>query len=230
MKNLQPRYLETLSPAPAALIGISVALLLARVRERLAAALLGTAVVINAAFAAHALGSTSPGVVVCLVATVVALALLAMGTSGARLPWRPRALPLAPVVAVALFAAPAQASIDLVSHNATDAPMTGTGAQLSPYLRSHPDPAHYEVASPSVYDIAALIARDARPVLVLNDVRGRLVQLTQLRRIVRSGALRYVVISRPCHGGPHCPATTRWALSHATLVRPPNLYRFKPGA
>jgi hypothetical protein len=230
MRNLQPRYLETLSPAPAGLIGIAAAVLIARVRDRRAAALLGLALIANAAYAVYVLQHSSKvGSALCLAATAGALALLLADRLGVRLGGlraRPSSAVLAGLVAVSLFAAPAQASIDLVSHNATDAPTTGSGAQLSPYLRTHRDRARYEVATTNFYDIAGLIMVDARPVIVLNDVRGILVHLAKLQRLVRSGAVRYIVIVHPCHGGRHCPATTRWSLQHAKLVRPPNLYRF----
>jgi hypothetical protein len=230
MRNLQPRYLETLSPAPAGLIGIAAAVLIGRVRERRAAALLGLALVANAAYAVYVLQHSSKvGSALCLAATATALALLLAGQLGgrvARLAARTPAAALTGLVAVSLLAAPAQASIDLVSHNATDAPTTGSGAQLSPYLRAHRDRARYELATSNFYDVAGLIMVDARPVLVLNDVRGILVHLAKLQRLVRAGAVRYIVIVHPCHGGRHCPSTTRWSLQHAKLVRPPNLYLF----
>jgi hypothetical protein len=231
MRNLQPRYLETLSPAPAGLIGIAAAVLIARVRDRRAAALLGLALIANAAYAVYVLQHSSKvGSALCLAATAAALLLLLANALGVRLPGlanaRPSSAALAGLVAVSLFAAPAQASIDLVSHNATDAPTTGSGAQLSPYLHAHHDRARYELATSNFYDVAGLIMVDARPVLVLNDVRGILVHLAKLQRLVRAGAVRYIVIVHPCHAGRHCPATTRWSLQHAKLVRPPNLYLF----
>jgi 4-amino-4-deoxy-L-arabinose transferase-like glycosyltransferase len=234
MRNLQPRYLETLAPAPAGLIGIGAAVLLARVRRRPAAALLGLALIANAAFAVYVLEHSSKvATVLCLGATGAALVLLLAGQLRAEavglLSRAPTAL-LGGLVAVSLFAAPAQASIDLVSHNSTDAPTTGTGGQLSPYLRAHHDRARYEVATSNFYDIAGLIMRDARPVIVLNDVHGILVHLAKLQRLVRDGAVRYIVLSHPCRGGRHCPSTTRWSLDHSKLVHRPNLYLFNAGA
>ena len=226
MRNLQPRYLETLSPAAPALIGIAVAALLARLRDRRAAALLAGALGLNAIYATYALAhSSKAGIVICLAATAAAFALL----FARRLQRRGSAALVAAIV-VALFAAPAQASLDLVDHNSTDAPTTGSGAQLSPVLRALGDGNRYEIATTNFYDIAGLIMTDARPVLVLNDVRGILIHLHKLQRLVHAGAVRYILIPHPCTGGRHCPPTTPWSLRHAKLVHRPSLYRFDPGA
>jgi hypothetical protein len=166
---------------------------------------------------------------VALAATAAALLLLlasVLDVPVAGVRRRASAMALTALVAVSLLTAGAQASIDLVSHNSTDAPTTGSGAQLSPYLHAHHDRARYEIATSNFYDIAGLIMVDARPVIVLNDVRGILVHLAELQRLVRAGAVRYILIVHPCHGGRHCPSTTRWSLQHAKLVRPPNLYLF----
>ena len=233
IRNLQPRYLETLSPAPAGLIGIAAAALIARARERRGAALLAGALVLDSAYAIYVLQHSSKiGAAICLAATAATLVLLwtaQLGPHAVRLLSHPPTPVLAALVSIALFAAPAQASIDLVSHNSTDAPTTGKGMELSPFLRARTAGDHYEAAATNFYDVAGLVMTDARPILVLNDVRGIIVHLAKLQQLVRAGALHYIVIGHACHGGRHCPGTTHWALDHSTLVHAPNVYRFNAG-
>ncbi|MCA1688934.1 MAG: hypothetical protein LC720_00305, partial [Actinobacteria bacterium] len=126
----------------------------------------------------------------------------------------------------AILAPPVGVSIDLVDTNATAAGTMGSGAEFSPYLQAHRHGAYYEVASSSVYAVTTLIVQDDQPVLVLNDFHGPLVSLEKLKQLVELRAVRHIIISRACVGGPHCADTTQWALKHAREVIRGGLYQF----
>jgi 4-amino-4-deoxy-L-arabinose transferase-like glycosyltransferase len=231
MGRLQPRYLETISPAVAAVLGIATAYLLVRAHTQRAAWLCAGALAVNAAFAVYACGSSDVGVQICLLATVATLVGLCVAPLR-RLLSRASAIErsrlrvaLLAVVSLALLAAPAEASIDLVEERASDANPTGSGSQFSAYLRAHRDGAHYETAAANPLAVVGLIAQDAQPVLVLRSVDGVLVSVSQLRRLVAEGAVRYVILPHPCSFGRHCTPTTAWSVRNSVMVRP-GLYRY----
>jgi 4-amino-4-deoxy-L-arabinose transferase-like glycosyltransferase len=231
MGHLQPRYLEAMAPAIAAILGIATAYLLSHAHTRQAAWLCAGGLVANAAFAANACGVGDVGVQGCLLATAAALAALCVA-SLRRLPQGVNAgtshlrVALLAVVSLALLAAPAEASIDLVEERASDANPTGSGSQYSAYLRAHRGGARYEAAAANPLAVVGLIAQDAQPVLVLRSVDGVLVSVAQLRRLVSEGAVRYAILPHACSSGRHCTPTTAWTVRHSTLVRP-GLYRFR---
>lgn len=231
MGRLQPRYLEAMSPAVAGVLGIATACLLARAHTRRSAWLCAGGLVVNAAFAVRAVGLGDGGVQLCLLATIAALAGLCIAPLR-RVPFRVRmvgrprlrAISLA-VLSLALLAAPAEASIDLVEERSSDANPTGSGAQYSTYLHSHHDDARYEVAAANPLAVVGLIAQDAQPVLVLRSIDGVLVSVGQLRQLVRDGGVRFAILPHPCSSGRHCTPTTAWTVRHAVEVRP-GLYRY----
>ncbi|HEY5195286.1 MAG TPA: glycosyltransferase family 39 protein [Solirubrobacteraceae bacterium] len=102
----------------------------------------------------------------------------------------------------------------------------GTPA-LSLYLRSHNDGARYEVASANVNDVIGLVARDGRPVLILDSVDGQLMHTRSLRAQVAGGRVRFYLDPHDCYANPHCPTNDRWAYTHSTpLAGYPGLRRF----
>jgi 4-amino-4-deoxy-L-arabinose transferase-like glycosyltransferase len=130
---------------------------------------------------------------------------------------------------LALAAVPAKASIDLIARRVSDANPSGSGSQYSAYLRAHREGARYETAANSPLSVAGLIMQDAQPVLVMRDVDGKLVSLARLQRLVKEGAVRYIILPKACTSGAHCSATTSWSVSHAVKVAP-GLYRYEPPA
>ena len=94
--------------------------------------------------------------------------------------------------------------------------------RLSAYLRAHQGDTRYEVAGAQIFNTAALIVKDARPVLTLMNVGARpLMTPTRLVGQVRAGAVHYVLIGRPkclLEGIATCPPVVRWARSHGTDV------------
>jgi hypothetical protein len=176
MSHLQPRYLEAMSPAVAAVLGIATAYLLVRLAGM-----------------------------------------------------RRLRLALIAIVSLALLAGPAEASINLVEERTSDANPSGSGSQFSAYLRAHQDGARYEAAAANPLSVVGLIAQDAQPVLVLRSIDGLLVSVNELRRLVREGAVRFVILPHPCSGGRHCAPTIAWSVHNSVKVHP-GLYRYRsPG-
>ncbi len=229
VRDLQPRYLEAVTPALAAAVGLGASVLRRRAARQRAAALgLLLALAVTAWFAATVGGVPGEAVAGGLAAAGVAgLALLLTG--------RPRLPPRLGRVAgglvglagaTAVLAAPVGVSIALVDANATAAGVMGSGAEFADYIHAHRHGAYYEVASTSVYAVTTLIVHDAQPVLVLDDFHGPLVTLQKLIQLVELRALRHVIISHACRSGPHCPATTIWSLAHAREVVRGGLYEY----
>jgi hypothetical protein len=230
IRHLQTRYLETGSPPLAAAIGICGAALLSRSADRFARRALAGALLVGGVYAI-ALASDWTGRLVAGIGLTLALAGLlgagrlraAPGQTG--LGRRAGAGGLAVVVAVALFALPARLSVDLVDRGISDAANGNDGAEYSAFLRTNRHHAHYEVASSDTLGVVGLIASDGQPVLILNDLKGPLVRLATLERLVARGAVRYVLLDHPCVSGGRCPATTRWSVGHAVRIRG-YLYRY----
>jgi 4-amino-4-deoxy-L-arabinose transferase-like glycosyltransferase len=231
MGHLQPRYLEAMSPAVAAILGVATAYLVSRANTQTqrAAWLCAGALVVNATFAAYVCGISDMGVQVCLLATVASLTGLCV-TPLRRFAMGLRAGPrvrvaLLSIVSLALLAAPAEASIDLVEERSGDANPSGSGNQYGPYLRAHRDGARYEAAAANPQSVVGLIAQDGQPVLVLRSVDGVLMSVNQLRKLVRERAVRYAILPNPCSSGRHCTPTTAWTVRNSVMVDR-GLYRY----
>jgi 4-amino-4-deoxy-L-arabinose transferase-like glycosyltransferase len=219
-----PRYLEAFTPAVAGVIGIGlVAIARAAVRRPAAAtALIGAAAA--AAVAGRVTGGSPRATVVASGLAVVAalVAAVAIADRGrGRLPAIAAAL-----VLVAALAVPLSTSVRLVRAGAGDGEPTGErpAAQLdrlSAYLRSHQGHARYEVAGSNIFPSAALVIKDARPVLTLTSAGPvQLVTPTGLADAVRSGQVRYALLGGRCaprrRGA--CLPVVRWVRAHGTDV------------
>jgi 4-amino-4-deoxy-L-arabinose transferase-like glycosyltransferase len=241
--RLQLRYLEALTPAIAAALGIGLAVIVESVGRRPGArAALAAGVALTAVYGFYlAAGTPRLRVVVAGVALLALLALL--GPVVRRRRWaEAAALPaVAGVLALATaLAVPASASVAVVRHHATDA---STGLRLPPrtvrlldrFLVSHQGGARYEVATLNAYQAAPLIVRAGRPVLILFNVnRHRLLTRHALRAEARTGQVHYVLLgsecgrSQPGRGQTRrrarplvhkCVSTARWVRSHGRPVR-----------
>jgi 4-amino-4-deoxy-L-arabinose transferase-like glycosyltransferase len=206
MRALHPRYLEAMTPAVAAVLGVAVAVLARRSAVVLAAGVVA-AVVIADGFA-HA----PPG----------GAELAALGAVAACMAvrWRTRLAPVA--AALALLALPAGTALRLAEAGASDSGRPGytlpaQTIRLSRYLQAHTRGLRYELASSSAAPAGPLIVRDGRPVMMLTRPFGR--QLTPpgtVERAVASGQLRYALIARStCR---RCTPSVRWAIAHGTDV------------
>ncbi|MGI8803592.1 MAG: hypothetical protein ACR2KV_15745, partial [Solirubrobacteraceae bacterium] len=227
VRDLQPRYLEALSPALAIAVGVGGGALMRRARRRPTALLLALALAGNAYFAETIGGIPDAALTTCLAAGGAALFLLLVGATlrlgRLRGVW---AALVSMACAATLLAAPVGVSIEEVDGNLTVAGVMGSGSEFADYLHAHRHGAYYEVASTSVYGVVTLIAHDAQPVLVLSDFHGPLVSLPKLMSLVRLRAVRHIIISHACRSGPHCPTTTVWSLKHSREVVRGGLYEY----
>jgi 4-amino-4-deoxy-L-arabinose transferase-like glycosyltransferase len=223
MSRFHPRYFETLSPAVAGLLGLSLCLLI--VHGRRPGWLLAALVLIATGAFARSLGGVGRYELAACVGGAVLLAALALR------PPRSAGV-LAGVAAVAIAAVlivPTSESVAVVRTRAFDAERSGSmpGAWpplLTRYLRAHRDGTRYSFASVAPAKAAPLIAADPQPVLMLTSYRSRpLISVPQLARLVRRGEVRYFLIGHRCTSAltrttPACPANARWAIAHSTDV------------
>jgi 4-amino-4-deoxy-L-arabinose transferase-like glycosyltransferase len=222
MQRMQPRYLDAVVPALAAVVGIGIAALAGapgRVpRLALVAAAAGVAV-------AGILLAHPPGWL-----AVLALAAAAGGGLAVAVPSdRRRAAALAICASIAVLAVPAAGAVTVAGQHRSDAGLpshmtAGEVARLSAFLVRHQGGARFEVASPTVVRAAPLIVHDGRPVLMLTSVDGRpLLSSAKLAGLVSGGQVRYALLGRGAcapSAGRACAPAVEWAMSHARDVSP----------
>ncbi len=132
------------------------------------------------------------------------------------------------VFVAALLASPLSSSIAVVNSMRSDSGRPGalpaaTVSSLSDYLARRTRTARYEFASASALYAGPLIVRDARPVLILDTVKGhRLTSVRTLRDAVGNGDVRYALISTTrCKGKSKrvaCVGAVGWAHRHGRAV------------
>jgi hypothetical protein len=219
MVRLHPRYTEAFTPVVAATLGFGVHWATAR-RTRWRLAALTATLLIVVIYAEHLLfGATA----VWWVTAAGAVGALVLAWSGGS---RIAVLALA---LVALLAIPTAGSLRAVHENVSDTNRLGVLAAgelvpLSRYLRANQGTAYYEAAFDSGTKMGELVMRDARPILVLTTLNGRVfTSVARLRALVAAGRVRYAFLSGGC--GPHtprndpdCSAPARWARAHGSDV------------
>jgi 4-amino-4-deoxy-L-arabinose transferase-like glycosyltransferase len=231
MQRLQPRYLEAVTPAIAAVVGVGLASLVASPRSRLGSATL-VAAVATVAVGGALLGHAPAWVVVVALAGAAGCGIVAAARA-----WPRRTTALAVLGLVAVLAVPASAAVTVARQHRSDAgvPLRTSPtrlAALSSFLIAHQSGARYEVASPSVVRAAPLIIRDARPVLMLTSLHGRpLLDAARLEQLVATGQVRYALLGRASCSSRGCAPAVRWARAHSRDVsaaagqRPGTVYR-----
>jgi 4-amino-4-deoxy-L-arabinose transferase-like glycosyltransferase len=225
MARLHPRYTEGFTPAVAAAAGIGLAWVAqaqaqARGRPRtLLAAIAALALVL---YGHYLLGSSSAVWQITALAGAAAVA--------AALVLRRHRLPaLIATLGVALLLLPIDISTGLIENHEFDAGRVGvmpasTVSALSSYLRAHQGSARYEFAAEAATRAAAMIVKDARPVLVLTSFNSRpLTSVQRLAQLVAAGQVRYALLGGGC--GPHtkrtlavCSPQANWVRAHGTDV------------
>jgi 4-amino-4-deoxy-L-arabinose transferase-like glycosyltransferase len=223
--RLETRYLEALTPAIAAALGIGVAAAVGSIgRVRGVRLALGAAVAAAAGYAIYISGDAPGPRLVVAAAAAAALVLLAARRAPAR-------LPLATLCLAVALTVPVFTSVGIIRDDATAA-AKGTRmpprevAALDSYLTSHQNGARYEVATLNAWQAAPLIARAGRPVIVMTNVnRQPLIRVRALRHAVRAHELRFALLGARCrppgrgHARLQCPPAARWARSHGQPVR-----------
>jgi hypothetical protein len=242
---LHPRYLEGLAPPLAAALGIGIAALVRWGRAGIAMRVLAAAALLGASAYEISIAPSFAGAVAAAAvaaALLIALPARALGQNRGLL-----AGGAAVLAAVALLVVPARTSIQLVSAHATDAGQLGAMPRsqldaLSAYLQPRTRGAKYELAVDNYAQAAALIIRDARPVMILSNV-GKLpiTSMGAVRAAALRGDLRYALVGGSCGRAhsikrKHCLPALRWIRAHgvdvtsATGIQSPGLlYHLRPG-
>lgn len=242
MARLHPRYTEGFTPAVAATLGIGAAWATARrSRGRLIAltVTLATVAIYAESLLFGATGLWWVTAAGAAVALALAFAGLARGAPG-------RVAVLAPTL-VCLLAIPLSTALRAERENLSDTNSLGLLHRdelgpLSTYLRAHQGSAYYEAAFDSGTKMGELVERDARPILVLTLLEGKVfTSVARLRALAAAGKVRYAFVDGYC--GPQSPPTetdcappVRWVVAHgvdvsrqAGLPRPGMLWLL-PGA
>ena len=225
MGRLHPRYTEGFTPAVAATLGIGVAWATER-RSRARLLALTVTLLAVALYAEPLLFGTAA---VWWVTAAGAVGALALAWSG-----RPRGdttrRAVVPALALlCLLAIPLWASLRAVRENVSDTTRLGVLHHgelqpLSAYLRAHQGSAYYEAAFDSGTKMGELVVRDARPILVLTTLNGRVfTSVTRLRTLAAEGRVRYAFLDEGCgprspSTDPDCSAPARWVAEHGSDV------------
>ena len=220
MQRMQPRYLDAVVPAIAAVVGIGIGALAGAPRRvpRLALATAAAAVAVIGILLAR-----PPGWLAALALGAAAGGALAVFV----VPDRRRAAVLAVCAALAVLAVPAAGAVTVAGQHRSDAGLpsrmtAGEVSRLSAFLVGHQGGARFEVASPTVVRAAPLIVHDGRPVLMLTSLDGRpLLSAGRLAGLVSGGQVRYALLGRGAcatSAGRPCAPAVEWAMRHARDV------------
>lgn len=228
MARLHPRYTEGFTPAVAATMGIGVAwAATGRGRLRLIALAIGmAAVVIYTERLMY--GATATWWIV-LIAAVAALALALAGarrsgTAAGALAAGAMVLALVAILAVGL-GEDKQAIAARVSDAGAVGEIPGEEQHaVSAYVRAHQDGARYELAAESATGISSLVVQDAKPIVELTIVNGRVyTHVAKLKRLIAEGKVRYAFLNTFCTKkaasvNPACSEPVVWVRKHGTDV------------
>jgi 4-amino-4-deoxy-L-arabinose transferase-like glycosyltransferase len=237
MARLHPRYVESFTPAVAALLGVGAAWATARY-DRARATALAITLAVTVYYSERLLYGTPLEWWIALAGALVALGLSAVararrvraaGPAGARMRRGPLAGATLAATLVCLLAIPFAADVSAIENHVSDAGYVGAIPPdelrpMSAYLRSHQGPARYEVAAEAATQVGALVVADARPILVLTTYDGRvLTGVARLARLAGEGQVRYAFLSSECSRrspptNAACSAPARWIRAHAVDV------------
>jgi 4-amino-4-deoxy-L-arabinose transferase-like glycosyltransferase len=226
MGRLHPRYTEAFTPAVAATLGIGLAWATER-RDRARLLALTVTLLAVAIYAERLLFGTTA--VWWVVAAGAAGALALAWTDRDGIPAHPRRAGVTALALVCLLAIPLWSSLRAVRENVSDTnPLgvlhRGELAPLSAYLRAHQSRAYYEAAFDSGTKMGELVERDARPILVLTTLDGRVfTPVARLRALAAAGKVRYAFLDEGCglRSPPtdaDCSAPARWVREHGVDV------------
>jgi 4-amino-4-deoxy-L-arabinose transferase-like glycosyltransferase len=244
LARLHPRYTEAFTPAVAGTLGIGVAWATERRTRWRLAALTATLLIVTVYAESLLFGASTvwwitaagaAGALACAWIGRPSAATPAPGqfsdsrTAHGRWPAGANAAATLALALVCLLAIPLSATLRGVRENVSDtnrlgALHAGELQPLSAYLRAHQGSAYYEAAFDSGTKMGELVVRDARPILVLSTLEGRVfTSVARLRALIATGAVRYAFLDTLC--GPRSPSTdadctapARWIQEHGTDV------------
>jgi 4-amino-4-deoxy-L-arabinose transferase-like glycosyltransferase len=237
MARLHPRYVESLVPAVAALLGIGVTWACASERgspygrARLIALIVALAASVY--YVERLLFGRTGVWWVTLAGALGAIALALLARLGARTEERDGGswLPAATIALtlVTVCALPLSADVVSIKGGVTDAGYVGALPReeqrlVSSYLRSHQGGARYELAAESATQIGSLIVQEARPVLILTTYDARVfTTVPELQRAIARSEVKYAFLNSFCgrHISPinaACARPVRWIRAHGTDV------------
>jgi 4-amino-4-deoxy-L-arabinose transferase-like glycosyltransferase len=236
MARLHPRYVESLVPAVAALLGIGVAWACTTDRRSAysRARLLALVVALTASvyYVERLLYGRTGVWWIALTGAIGAIAFAALARVGPDASSSRRSWLEAATIALTLVAVGAlglSADVTSIDNGVTDAGYVGAlpGEEqrlVSSYLRSHQGSARYELAAESATQIGSLIVQDARPVLILTTYDARVfTTVSDLKRAIAKGEVRYAFLNSFC--GKHvstvnaaCSEPALWVRAHGTDV------------
>jgi hypothetical protein len=224
---VHPRYLEGLAPPVAAAVGVGIAALVRLGRRRVPVRVLAAAVLLGACAYEISIAPSFAGPVAA--AAIAATVLIVLPAMAFERKLGLRAGAAAVLAAVALLVVPARTSIQLVSGQATDAGQTGAMPRaqvdaLSGYLQPRTRGARYELAVDNYSEAAALIIRDARPVMIVSSVaKHQITSASTIRAAFQRGDVRYALMGGSCARArsltyKHCLPALRWIRAHGVDV------------
>jgi hypothetical protein len=232
MARLHPRYVEGFTPPVAAMLGIGVVWAgSGRGRVRLIA--LGLALAATVYYVERLLYGTASVWWIVLAAALGAICLAALARLAGLGRERESAALLSgatiALLLVAVLAEPFNADLTAIHNNVSDAGNVGALPPeelrlASAYLRAHQQGARYQVAAESSTAIGALVAKDARPIVVLTTYNERVfTTIAELRRLIARNEVRYAFLTSLCSKrslstGAGCAAPTAWVQVHGTDV------------
>ncbi len=236
MTRLHPRYVESVVPAVAALLGIGVAWACASDRQtassRARLVALIVALVASVYYIERLLFGRTGVWWIALAGALGAIAFAVLARLGPHEDGRRQGWLGAATIALTLVAVGAlglSADVTSIDDGVTDAGYVGAlpGEEqrlVSDYLRAHQGDARYELAAESATQIGSLIVQDARPVLILTTYDARVfTTVPDLQRAIAKGVVRYAFLNSFC--GRHistinaaCSEPARWIRAHGTDV------------
>jgi 4-amino-4-deoxy-L-arabinose transferase-like glycosyltransferase len=232
MARLHPRYVEGFTPAVAGMLGIGVVWAgSGRGRARLIA--LGLALAVTVYYVERLLYGTASVWWIVLAAGLGAICLAAVARLAGVGRERESAALLSGativLLLVAVLALPFSADLTAIHDNVSDAGYVGALPPeelrlASAYLRAHQRGARYQVAAESSTGIGALVAQDARPIVVLTTYNARVfTTVAELRRLIARREVRYAFLNSLCtrHSSTTdsaCAPPAVWVQAHGTDV------------
>jgi hypothetical protein len=231
MVRLHPRYVEGLTPAVAAMLGIGVAWA-GSVAGRARLAMLAVTLLVVVFYAERLLYGTPAIWWIVLAGALGAMSLAALARLASFSSWShsaPAASAVLAMTLVAVLALPLKVDATAIRDRVSDAGYVGAlpGEEqrlVSAYLLAHQDGARYEVAAESATGIGSLIVQDARPIVVLTSYGARVfTNVAKLKLLIADGDVRYAFLNSNCDprdsaSDAACSEPARWIRANATDV------------